>query len=153
MTSTKAKLFATPAETALADLERIQEIVDCLTEVGERLDTLESITVDNDPVAEFMSRLHALESRMTTVEKGRLKFPLEVVINKSSRADLDAFRAEGEQQRSNLERLAKTDIARAHERLDKASRKFEAMAERLAAVEAKARVRPTPRFKGPRPTR
>jgi hypothetical protein len=88
MTASVAQ-FATAADHALELEERLTDLIDCLTELGQRLDTLEAIAVENagvggDPLAEILARLAAFETRLTTLETRQRRpppFPITVVEN------------------------------------------------------------------------
>ena len=73
--------------------ERLTELVDCLVELGQRLDTLEAIAVENagdggDPLTRILARLDAFDNRLTRLERHLRRpppFPITVVENVDSR--------------------------------------------------------------------
>ena len=81
--------FASTADHVLDLEEHLTDLVDCLVELGQRLDTLEAIAVENagaggDPLAAILARLDAFENRLTKLERHLRRppaFPVTLIEN------------------------------------------------------------------------
>jgi hypothetical protein len=149
--------FATAADHALETEERLGELVDCLVELGQRLDTLEAIAVENagdggDPLATILVRLDAFESRLGRLELRQRRpppFPISVVehvdSNVHQRMDdlsrrLTTERSERERRDSDLhyqQQGFNGAMAAFNSRLNQCAAQFCRMRARVAAVEAR----------------
>ena len=79
--------FVTAADYALDTEERLVDLVDTLVELGQRLDNLEALAVENagaDPLTEILARLDAFENRLARLETRQRRpppFPITVIEN------------------------------------------------------------------------
>ena len=149
--------FATVADHALELEERLVELVDCLVELGQRLDNLEAMAVENagvggDPLTEILSRLDAFENRLARLETRQRRappFPITVIENIDSNAhqrmdDLSRRlateryeRERRDQDLHNRQQGFNGSMAAFNTRLNQCAAQFCRMRARVAAVEAK----------------
>jgi hypothetical protein len=138
-------LFATVADHVL-DLEenlseRLGDLVDTLVELGQRLDNLEAMAVENagvDPLTEILGRLDTLENRLAALElRQRRPVPLTVIHN--HRLDPDERQVFNELQRlfNKLDRDLKQHVTASDGRIAHYASQFRMIRQRLAAVERK----------------
>ena len=134
--------------------ERLTELVDVLVELGQRLDNLEALAVENagaggDPLTAILARLDAFENRLARLERHLRRpppFPITVVENvdyqTQQRMDELSRRLAAEQHQraltdSDLHKAQQGAMAAFNQRLDRCADQFCRMRERVAAVEAK----------------
>jgi hypothetical protein len=147
--------FVTAADHALETEERLVELVDTLVELGQRLDTLESLAVENagaDPLAEILARLDTFENRLARLELRQRRpppFPITVVENIDYTAqrrfdDLSTGlaterheRARRDQDLHNSQQGFNGSMAAFNTRLNQCAAQFCRMRERVAAIEAR----------------
>jgi primosomal protein N'' len=150
--------FATAADHALETEERLVDLVDCLVELGQRLDTLEACLVEAagaDPLTEILARIDAFENRLARLETRQRRpppFPITVIENIPVRADelsreltTERYeRARGDRDLHHAQQgfngsmaSFRQDMTAFNQRLDRCADQFCRMRERLAAVEAR----------------
>jgi hypothetical protein len=121
--------------------ERLTDLVDVLVELGQRLDNLEAMAVENagtDPLTAVLARLDTFENRLAALElRQRRPTPLTVVQN--HRLDPDERQVFLELQRlfNTLAREVKQNERNAAGRTSHYAGQFRMIRERLAAVERK----------------
>jgi hypothetical protein len=128
--------FANPADEIFDLLER-------LVDASMRLQRLEQAQSLGDDI---LARIDKLEAQMKVMEQGRFKFPVALHVNKISKTDFPAFRAEGDrwvELSSEMHGLAdqvrtlfirqgdirQAEVVRAHKRLDDDAATFNRMRE------------------------
>jgi primosomal protein N'' len=147
--------FVTAADYALDTEERLVDLVDTLVELGQRLDVLEAMAVENagaDPLTEILARLAAFESRLATLEQRQRRpppFPITVVEHVDSNVhqrmdDLSrglaterSERARRDQDLHNQQQGFNGSMAAFNTRLNQCAAQFCRMRARVAAVEAR----------------
>ena len=154
MTAAAAVQFASVADHVLETEERLTDLIDCLVELGQRLDTLEAIAVENagdggDPLTEILSRLAAFENRLSRLERHLRRpppFPITVVESVDSpvqrkvdevSSGLVTERYVRERGDNDLRKTQQDAMAAFNQRLDRCADQFCRMRERLVAVEAR----------------
>jgi hypothetical protein len=131
--------FATAADYALDTEERLVELVDCLVELGQRLDTLEALAVEaagEDPLAAITARLDTLENRLAALEL-RQRRPVPLTLIQNHQLDPDERQVFNELQRllNKLDRDLKQHVTASDGRIAHYASQFRKIRERLAAVE------------------
>jgi hypothetical protein len=150
--------FDTVADYALSLEERLVELVDVLVELGQRLDTLEAIAVENagdggDPLTTILARLDAFDNRLSRLERHLRRpppFPVTLIENvddtvqrKVDKVSYDLstglateryIRERGDR---DLHSVHEAAMAAFTKRLDRCADQFCRMRERLTAVEAR----------------
>ena len=150
--------FDTVADYALSLEERLVELVDVLVELGQRLDTLEAIAVENagdggDPLGKIVARLDAFDSRLSRLERHLRRpppFPITVIENVDDQTqrkvnELSYNLSTGLATERYIRERGDRDLHSVHEaamaaftkRLDRCADQFCRMRERVAAVEAR----------------
>ena len=149
--------FASTADHILETEERIVELIDCLVELGQRLDNLEAIAVENagdggDPLAEILARLTAFDNRLTRLERHLRRpppFPVHLIENDDSRTRRELYdlsirlateRSERERRDSDLHNQQQGfngAMAAFNTRLDQAAAQFCRIRERVATIETR----------------
>ena len=146
--------FAPVADHVLDLEERLGDLVDCLVELGQRLETLEALAVENagdgsDPLAAILARLGAFENRLTKLERHLRRpppFPITVVENIDSGTRRELYdMSQGLATERYVRERGDRDLHSVHEaamaaftqRLDRCADQFCRMRERLVAVEAR----------------
>lgn len=140
MTSAVAQ-FATPAEQALEDTERLVDLLDHISGIDQRLAALEKSLVEAagaDPPAEILSRLDAFENRLDRLElRQRRPVPLAVIQNhRLDPAEREVF-LEIQGLFHKLDRDLKQHVTTLDGRLSHYASQFRKIRERLTAVERK----------------
>jgi hypothetical protein len=130
-------------------VDAIGDLVERLVDASVRLSQLEAMAEGGNDI---VRRIEQLEARMTKIEKGRFRFPVSLIINKTSQPDFAARAAEGERfvemrsrvighderlsdletrmqrrDRNDVNTLTQQDVARCHKRLDEDSATFDKM--------------------------
>jgi hypothetical protein len=149
--------FASVADHVLETDERLTDLIDVLVELGQRLDTLEALAVENagvggDPLVEILSRLSAFDNRLTRLERHLRRpppFPITVVENVDSGTRRELYdlsirlateRSERERRDSDLHNAQQGfngSMGAFNSRLNQAAAQFCRIRERVAAVEAR----------------
>ena len=138
--------------------ERLDDLVDVLVELGQRLDTLEAIAVENagdggDPLATILARLDAFDNRLTRLERHLRRpppFPITVIENvddtvqrKVDEVSYDLSRVSPPNDTSANAGImictvcTQAAMAAFNQRLDRCADQFGRMRERVAAIEAR----------------
>lgn len=78
--------FVAAGEYALDVEERLIDLVDCLVELGQRLDNLEQMAVEAAAADPFLARLDALENRLARLEL-RQRRPVPLTVHQTGRLD------------------------------------------------------------------
>jgi hypothetical protein len=133
--------FLSVADHVLDTEERLGDLVDCLVELGQRLDTLEAIAVENagtggDPLAAILARLDAFSNRLDRLEL-RQRRPVPLTVIQNHRLDPDERQVFLELQTlfNKLDRGLKQHATTIESRLSHYTSQFHMIRQRLAAVE------------------
>jgi hypothetical protein len=149
--------FASAADHALEVEERLVDLVDCLVELNQRLDTLEALAVENagdggDPLAEILARLTAFDGRLTRLERHLRRpppFPIHVIENVDSGTRRELYdlsirlaterseRERGDRDLHNQQQGFNGSMAAFNTRLNQCAAQFCRMRERVAIIEAR----------------
>ena len=149
--------FASVADYALDTEERLVELVDCLIELGQRLDVLEAMAVENagvggDPLTEILASLAAFENRLTKLELRQRRpppFPISVIEHVDSNVhqrmdDLSrrmtkeqTERERRDQDLHNAQQGFNGAMASFNSRLNQCASQFCRMRERVANIETR----------------
>jgi hypothetical protein len=157
--SAAAVKFASVADHVLETEERIVELIDVLVELGQRLDVLESLAVENagdggDPLGMILARLTAFENRLSRLERHLRRpppFPITVIENVDDQTvrkvnEVDYNLSQGLATERYVRERGDNDLRKTHaealaafnQRLDRCADQFCRMRERVANIEARA---------------
>jgi hypothetical protein len=81
--------FATPADAVLDIEERLGDLIGHIGNLAKRLEQLETALVEaagENPLADIVTRIDAMEARIARMERRGFKFPVELHVNKASKA-------------------------------------------------------------------
>ena len=139
--------------------EHLTDLVDCLVELGQRLDNLEALAVENAGTGEILARLDAFENRLTKMELRQRRPPpfavtliegddsrswrrvnevsSELAVERGERARRDQDLHNAQQGFNGSMASFRQDMTAFNARLTQAAAQFCQMRARLAAVEAK----------------
>jgi hypothetical protein len=91
--------FVTVADAALEIEERLGDLIGHIGDLAERLSSLETALVEaagENPLAEIVDRIDKLEARIGRMERRGFKFPVELHVNKASKAEFNELAAQGD---------------------------------------------------------
>jgi hypothetical protein len=91
--------FATPADAVLDIEERLGDLIRHIANLAERLEQLETALVGaagENPLADIVTRVDAMEARVARMERRGFKFPVALHVNKSSKAEFNQLSAQGD---------------------------------------------------------
>jgi predicted nucleic acid-binding Zn-ribbon protein len=91
--------FASPADAMLDLDERIGDLVEHIGDWNQRLLSLETALAEaagENPLADLMTRIEQMETRLAKVENRSFRAPVSLIVNKASKAEFNQLAGQGD---------------------------------------------------------